>query len=91
MISECHKSEIEKWEIQHITVELERAQRVDLVDMCPAFDFVLKRLDIHTLDSKLKYMITIIISRLPCYVFCICMLTNKYQKYNSVELGDQLE
>ena len=47
MISECHKSEIEKWEIQHITVELERAQRVDLVDMCPAFDFVLKRLDIR--------------------------------------------
>ena len=29
-------------------------------------------------------------SRLPCYVFCICMLTNKYQKYKSVELGDQL-
>ena len=37
------------------------AQRVDLVDMCPTFDFVLKRLDIHTLDSKLRYMITIII------------------------------
>ena len=31
------------------------------------------------------------ISRLPCYVFCICMLTNKYQKYKSVELGDQLK
>ena len=30
------------------------------------------------------------ISRLPCYVFCICLLTNKYQKYKSVELGDQL-
>ena len=37
-------------------------------------------------------------SRLPCYVFCICLLTifillfitNKYQKYKSVELGDQL-
>ena len=43
-------------------------------------------------------------SRLPCYVFCICMLTkfrrstgvttanstNKYQNYKSVELGDQL-
>ena len=29
-------------------------------------------------------------NRWPCYVFCICMLTNKYQKYKSVELGDQL-
>ena len=29
-------------------------------------------------------------SRLPCYVFCICLSTNKYQKYKSVELGDQL-
>ena len=26
-----------------------------------------------------------------CDVFCICMLTNKYQKYKSVELGDQLD
>ena len=25
-----------------------------------------------------------------CYVFCICLLTYKYQKYKSVELGDQL-
>ena len=32
------------------------------------------------------------LSRLLCYVvFCICLLTtNKYQKYKSVELGDQL-
>ena len=30
-------------------------------------------------------------SRLHCYVFCFCLLTtNKYQKYKSVELGDQL-
>ena len=33
-------------------------------------------------------------TRLPCYVFCICLLTytntNKEQKYKSVELGDQL-
>ena len=29
-------------------------------------------------------------SRLPCYVFCICLLTNKDQKYKSVELGHQL-
>ena len=31
--------------------------------MCPDFDFFLKRLDVfmHTLDSKLRYMITIII------------------------------
>ena len=29
-------------------------------------------------------------SRLPCYVFCICLLTYKYQKYKSVELGGQL-
>ena len=29
-------------------------------------------------------------SRLPCYVFRICLLTNIYQKYKSVELGDQL-
>ena len=29
-------------------------------------------------------------SRLPCYVFCICLLTFKYQKYKSVELGDHL-
>ena len=29
-------------------------------------------------------------SRLPCYVFCICLLTYKDQKYKSVELGDQL-
>ena len=28
-------------------------------------------------------------SRLPCYVFCICLL--RYQKYKSVELGDQLK
>ena len=35
---------------------------------------------------------TIPASRLPCYVFCICMLiyTNKYQKYKSVYLSDQL-
>ena len=27
--------------------------------------------------------------RSPCYVFvCICLLTNNYQKYKSVELGD---
>ena len=26
----------------------------------------------------------------PCYIFCICMLTNKYQKYKPVELEDQL-
>ena len=24
------------------------------------------------------------------YVFCICLLANKYQKYKLVELGDQL-
>ena len=30
-------------------------------------------------------------SRLPCYVFCICLLTNRYQKYKSVELADQQE
>ena len=32
-------------------------------------------------------------SRLPCYVFYICLLylsTNEYQNYKSVELGDQL-
>ena len=32
-------------------------------------------------------------SRLPSYVFYVCLLTNeynKYQKYKSVELGDQL-
>ena len=29
-------------------------------------------------------------SRLPCYVYDILMLTNKDQKYKSVELGDQL-
>ena len=28
--------------------------------------------------------------RLPCYVFSICLLTNRYQKYKSVEWGDQL-
>ena len=28
--------------------------------------------------------------KLPYYVFCICLLTNKYQKYKAVELGDQL-
>ena len=28
---------------------------------------------------------------LPCYVFCICLLTtNKYQKYKSVEMGNEL-
>ena len=27
---------------------------------------------------------------MPCYVFCICLLTNIYQKYKSVALGDQL-
>ena len=30
-------------------------------------------------------------NRLPCYVVCICLSTNRYQKYKSVELGDQLE
>ena len=32
------------------------------------------------------------VGRLPRYVFCICLLTNtnRYQKYKSVELGDQL-
>ena len=29
-------------------------------------------------------------SRLPWCVFYICLLTNKYRKYKSVELGDQL-
>ena len=31
-----------------------------------------------------------IFSRWPCYVFCICLSTDKYEKYKSVELGDQL-
>ena len=30
------------------------------------------------------------INRLSCYVFWICLLTNKYLKYESFELGDQL-
>ena len=30
------------------------------------------------------------VSRLPCFVFYICLLTYKYHKYKSVELGDQL-
>ena len=30
--------------------------------------------------------------RLPCHVFCICMMTNiNNKKYKSVELGDQLD
>ena len=42
---------------------------------------------------QILILITIVsmASRLPCYVFCICLLTNKYQKYKSVELGDQLD
>ena len=39
---------------------------------------------------KTLYNIACKTSRLPCYVFCICLFTNKYQKYKSVELGDQL-
>ena len=30
-------------------------------------------------------------SWMACYVFCICLLTYKDQKYKSVELGDQLK
>ena len=45
--------------------------------------------DPEDLDSQIRSMITRS-SRLPCYVFCICQLTNKYQTYKSVELGDQL-
>ena len=42
---------------------------------------------------QILILITIVsmASKLPCYVFCICLLTNKYQKYKSVELGDQLQ
>ena len=42
---------------------------------------------------QILILITIVsmASRLPWYVFCICLLTNKYQKYKSVELGDQLQ
>ena len=34
---------------------------------------------------------TSLIMMKECYVFCICLLTYRYQKYKSVELGDQLE
>ena len=41
--------------------------------------------------NLVKFLMKIVLlhtSRLPYYIFCICMLT--YQKYKSVELGDQL-
>ena len=41
--------------------------------------------------QSFETFVNINISRSPCYVFCICVLTyQKYQKYKSVELGDQL-
>ena len=51
------KSEVGKC----ISVEIQLSDRADLVDMCPDFDFFLKRLDVfmHTLDSKFRYMINI--------------------------------
>ena len=43
-------------------------------------------------DIHVYCLVGWISSRLPCCVFCICLLTtNRYQKYKSVELGDQLE
>ena len=48
----------------------------------------------HLILAKVN-LVNRIYSRLPCYVFCICMLTdmstNEYQKYKSIELGDQLQ
>ena len=41
-------------------VQLQRTQRADLVDKSPDYEFYLKTF-IHTLDSKLRYRITIII------------------------------
>ena len=42
-------------------MEIKRSERADLVDMCPDFDFFLKRLDVfmHTLDTEFRYMINI--------------------------------
>ena len=52
-------SEVDKY--KSISFEIKRSERADLVDMCPDFDFFLKRLDVfmHTLDSKFRYMINI--------------------------------
>ena len=55
------KFEIEKH--NNISVEIQRSDRADHVDVCPDFDFFLQRLGLfmHTFDSKFRYMITIII------------------------------
>ena len=54
-------SEVDKYKT--ISIKINRSERADLVNMCPDFDFFLKRLDVfmQTLDSKFRYMITIII------------------------------
>ena len=38
------KSEVDKY--MNISIKIWRAERADLVDMCPDFDFFLKRLDV---------------------------------------------
>ena len=55
------KSDVEK--CKSVSIEIKRSDRADLVDMCPDFDIFLEKLNVfmHTFDSKLRYMITIII------------------------------
>ena len=50
--------------------------------MSPDF-LVTANIDIETRETR------VVRADFPAtYVFCICLLTNKYQKYKSVELGD---
>ena len=61
VFNKYRKFEIEKY--NNISVEIQRSDRADHVDVCPDFDFFLQRLGLfmHTFDSKFRYMITIII------------------------------
>ena len=46
------KSDVEKY--NNISKKILQSERADLIDMCPDFDFCMKRLDVfmHILDSR---------------------------------------
>ena len=67
------KSDLKKVEkYKSFSIEIGQSERADLVDMCPDFDFFLKRLDVfmHTLDSKFRYIINtiVIISKMTPFI-----------------------
>ena len=58
------------------------------ISKCPKVTVILSYWEASGEVSKLRYKSLLYFSskrsycsRLPCYVFCICLSTNKYQKY----------